>query len=103
MYDGHVKFVKCSGTQNVSDVLTKNLARPVFEKHREHVWGTRVPFSYFFSTVENKCSNTNLDFFSIVETKCLKTNLVFQLVCGLVCGLWVVEINKIKKDLNGEI
>jgi hypothetical protein len=26
--DGHVKLVKCAGTQNVSDALTKSLARP---------------------------------------------------------------------------
>jgi hypothetical protein len=51
--DGHVKLVKCTGTQNVSDDLT-NLTRPVFEKHREHMWGTRVPFSAFFRTVETK-------------------------------------------------
>jgi hypothetical protein len=52
--DGHVKVVKRAGTQNVSDPLTKSLARPAFEKHREHMWGTRVPFSAFFSTVETK-------------------------------------------------
>ena len=52
--DGRVKLVKCAGTQNVSDALTKSLARPAFEKHREHMWGTRVPFSVFFSTVETK-------------------------------------------------
>ena len=48
--DDHVKLVKCAGTQNVSDALT----RPAFEKHREHMWGTRVPFSAFFSSVETK-------------------------------------------------
>jgi hypothetical protein len=52
--DGHVKLIKCAGTQNVSDALTKSLARPAFEKHREHMWGTRVPFSAFFSSVETK-------------------------------------------------
>ena len=52
--DDHVKLVKCVGTQNVSDTLTKSLTRPAFEKHREHMWGTRVPFSAFFSTVETK-------------------------------------------------
>jgi hypothetical protein len=52
--DDHVKLVKCAGTQNVSDTLTKSLSRPAFEKHREHMWGTRVPFSAFFSTVETK-------------------------------------------------
>ncbi len=52
--DGHVKLVKCAGTQNVSDTLTKSLVRPDFEKHREYMWGTRVHFSDFFSTVETK-------------------------------------------------
>jgi hypothetical protein len=50
----HVKLVKYAGTQNVSDTSTKNLTRPAFEKLREHMWGTRVPFSVFFSTVETK-------------------------------------------------
>jgi hypothetical protein len=49
--DGHVKLVKCADIQNVSDTLTKRLSRPTFEKHREHMWGTRVPFSTFFSPV----------------------------------------------------
>jgi hypothetical protein len=49
--DGHVKLVKCAGTRNVSDAFSKSLVRPVFEKHSEHMWGTRVPF---FSTVETK-------------------------------------------------
>ena len=52
--DGHVKLVKCADTQNVSDALTKSLARPAFEKHREYMWGTRVPFSASFSTVDTK-------------------------------------------------
>ena len=52
--DGHVKLVKCAGTQNVSDALTKSLDRPDFEKHRDYMWGTRVPFSAFFSTVDTK-------------------------------------------------
>ena len=53
--DGHVKLVtECAGTQNVSEALTKSLARPAFEKHREYMWGTRVSFSAFFSTVETK-------------------------------------------------
>ena len=45
--DGHVKLLKCAGTQNVSDALTKSLPRPTFEKHREYIIGTRVPFSAF--------------------------------------------------------
>jgi hypothetical protein len=43
--DGHVKLLKCAGPQNVSDALTKSLPRPAFEKHREFMVGTRVPFS----------------------------------------------------------
>ena len=39
--DGHVKLVKCAGTQNISDSLTKSL--PDFEKHREYMWGACVP------------------------------------------------------------
>jgi hypothetical protein len=35
--DGHVKLVKYSGAENVSDALTKSLSRPAFEKHREHM------------------------------------------------------------------
>ena len=34
--DGHVKIVKCAGTQNVADTLTTLLARPAFGKHREY-------------------------------------------------------------------
>jgi hypothetical protein len=54
--DGHVELIKCTGTQNVSDVLTKRLTRPVLEKHREYMQGTRVSFSVFFSTVDTKIS-----------------------------------------------
>jgi hypothetical protein len=46
--DGHVKLLKFAGPQNVSDTLTKNLTRPAFEKHREFMVGTRVPFSVFY-------------------------------------------------------
>jgi hypothetical protein len=46
--DGHVKLLKCAGPQNVSDTLTKSLPRPSFEKHREFMVGTRVPFSAFY-------------------------------------------------------
>ena len=37
--DGHVKPVKwkCARTQNVSDALIQCLARPAFEKRREHL------------------------------------------------------------------
>jgi hypothetical protein len=47
--DGHVKLLKYAGPQNVSDSLTKSLPRPAFEKHREFMVGTRVPFSAFYT------------------------------------------------------
>jgi hypothetical protein len=31
--DGSVKLIKCAGTQNVADDLTKSLPRPAFHKH----------------------------------------------------------------------
>jgi hypothetical protein len=37
------------GTRNVADALTKSLPRPPFAQHREFMWGSRVPFSAFFS------------------------------------------------------
>ncbi len=49
--DGHMNLLKCAGPQNVSDVLTKSLPRPTFEKHREFMVGTRVPFSAFYAKV----------------------------------------------------
>jgi len=33
--DGSVNLIKCAGTQNVADALTKSLPRPAFQKHRE--------------------------------------------------------------------
>ena len=35
------KLVKCAGSQNVSDYLTKTLSRPAYEKHTTLLWGTR--------------------------------------------------------------
>ncbi len=37
----------------MSDNLTKSLSRPAFEKHREFMVGTRVPFSAFYAGVIN--------------------------------------------------
>ena len=45
--DGHVKLLKCAGPQNVADALTKSLPRPALAKHRQYMWGTRIPFSAF--------------------------------------------------------
>jgi hypothetical protein len=43
--DGSVKLIKCAGTQNVADALTKSLPRPAFHKHREFLKGTAQSFS----------------------------------------------------------
>ena len=47
--DGSVKLIKCAGTQNVADALTKSLPRPAFHKHREFLKGTAQSFSAFFA------------------------------------------------------
>ena len=48
--DGAVKLIKCAGTQNVADALTKSLPKPAFHKHREFLHGTAQPFSAFFAS-----------------------------------------------------
>ena len=47
--DGSVKLIKCAGTQNVADALTKSLPRPAFHKYREFLKGTAQSFSAFFA------------------------------------------------------
>jgi hypothetical protein len=67
--DGHVKLLKCAGPQNVADAkcagpqnvadaLTKNLPRPVLAKHRQYMWGTRIPFSAFYLSLKTGRSPT---------------------------------------------
>jgi hypothetical protein len=51
--DGHIKLVKCDGTQNVSDTLTKSLPRPAFEKHREYMVGTFLGFLRLYGKSQN--------------------------------------------------
>ena len=47
--DGAVKLIKCAGTQNVADALTKSLPKPAFHKHREFLHGTAQSFSAFYA------------------------------------------------------
>jgi hypothetical protein len=47
-----VKLIKCAGTQNVADALTKSLPRPAFHKHREFLEGTAQSFSAFFASAD---------------------------------------------------
>ena len=56
--DGHVKLLKCAGPQNVADALTKSLPRPALAKHRQHMWGTRIPFSAFYLSLKTGQSPT---------------------------------------------
>ena len=48
--DGAVKLIKCAGTQNVADALTKSLPKPAFHKHREFLRVTSASFSAFYAT-----------------------------------------------------
>jgi hypothetical protein len=52
--DGSVKLIKCTGTQNIADALTKSLPRPAFtfHKHREFLKGTAQSFSAFFASAD---------------------------------------------------
>ena len=56
--DGHVKLLKCAGPQNVADAFTKSLPRPALVKHRQYMWGTRVPFSAFYLSLKTGKSPT---------------------------------------------
>eukprot|EP00961_Rhodomonas_salina_P278290 3760196-Rhodomonas_salina.1 len=52
--DGVMKLVEVLGVDNlnVADALTKSVPFPTLEKHREHLWGSGVPFSAFWTTVQ---------------------------------------------------
>jgi hypothetical protein len=41
-------LLKCAGPQNVAEALTKSLPLPALAKHRQYMWGTRIPFSAFY-------------------------------------------------------
>jgi hypothetical protein len=45
-----MKLIKCAGTQNVADALTKSLSRPAVHKHREFLKVTAKYFSVFFAS-----------------------------------------------------
>ena len=50
--EGVVKLVKCAGTHNVADALTKSVPFTTLDKHCEYLFGSRVPFSAFWISVE---------------------------------------------------
>eukprot|EP00961_Rhodomonas_salina_P130451 1756199-Rhodomonas_salina.1 len=49
--DGVMKLVKVPGVDNVAD--TKSVPFPTLEKHRWYLWGSGVPFSTHWTTVED--------------------------------------------------
>ena len=49
--DGVLKLAKCAGTQNVADAFTKSLPGPAYVKHRQYMWGSRIPFEAFHCRV----------------------------------------------------
>ena len=42
--DGLMKLVKCAGTHNPADALTKSMPSPSYEKHMPHMQGTIIPY-----------------------------------------------------------
>eukprot|EP00961_Rhodomonas_salina_P076518 1027532-Rhodomonas_salina.1 len=50
--NGVMKLVKVPGVDNVADVLTKSVPFPTLEKHSRYLWGSGVPFSTYWTTVE---------------------------------------------------
>ena len=46
-----LRLRKVPGVNNVADALTKSLPAPALHKHRVYLWGSRIPFQAFFSTL----------------------------------------------------
>ena len=77
--DGAVKLIKCAGTQNVADALTKSLPKPVFHKHREFLHGTAQSFSAFFASARvspvasyvSRVTKTGDVFLSKASSRCI--------------------------------
>jgi len=49
--DKLLRLRKCAGTQNVADALTKSLLAPSFARHRQYLFGSRVPFEVFYVSI----------------------------------------------------
>ena len=67
--DGAVKLIKCAGTQNVADALTKSLPKPAFH-HREFLHGTAQSFSAV-------CASTHVSPVAAYVSRVSKTGDVF--------------------------
>eukprot|EP00961_Rhodomonas_salina_P066075 887682-Rhodomonas_salina.1 len=44
-------LVKCAGTHNVADALTKSLPGPAWSTHHPYLIGTRMEYKAFFLTL----------------------------------------------------
>eukprot|EP00961_Rhodomonas_salina_P252522 3413009-Rhodomonas_salina.1 len=44
-------LVKCTGTHNVADALTKSLPGPAWSTHSPYLTGTRTEYKAFFLTL----------------------------------------------------
>jgi hypothetical protein len=78
--DGHVKLVKCAGTQNVSDALTKSLIRAAIKNHGgEYMWG-HVPSC--------TCGNTCV-FFCFLCHCHTKTVSSIEWGCSILAVTWL--------------
>ena len=53
VHEGVVKLIKCSGTRNVADALTKSVSFQLLDRHREYLFGSRVPFSAFWTMIQD--------------------------------------------------
>jgi len=77
--DGAVKLIKCAGTQDVADALTKRLPKPAFHEHREFLHGTAQSFSDFFASARvssvavyvSRVSKTGDVFLSKASRRCI--------------------------------
>eukprot|EP00961_Rhodomonas_salina_P190860 2575031-Rhodomonas_salina.1 len=49
--DGVMTLVKCAGTHNVADALTKSLQGPAWSTHRPYLTCTRTEYKVFFPTL----------------------------------------------------
>ena len=77
--DGAVKLIKCAGTQNVADALTKSLPKPGFHKHHDFLQGTAQSFSAVFASARvshvtayvSRVSKTGDVFLSKASRRCI--------------------------------
>ena len=68
--DKLLKLRKCAGTQNVADALTKSLPAQSFVKHREYLFGSRVPFEAFYVSIGERVTSKAGTRWSALQCSC---------------------------------